>query len=170
MTQSNYELDLTDAAQHEPVQQLTRDTLPRNSRTKGDSFATQSTTNKRCFNLEEYDENDEEEQEARSAHFARRASLRKIMRRAPNRATKEESRSSSVSSIFTNSASSHSTYSTGLSNDVLRDLTTSIKGSINELGQKMMSMAKQTRDLIVRKQADYEVDPNGTYLQEIVSK
>ncbi|CAF0812527.1 unnamed protein product [Didymodactylos carnosus] len=167
-TTTMYMVIARDAAQHEPVQQLTRDTLPRNSRTKGDSFATQSTTNKRCFNLEEYDENDEEEQEARSAHFARRASLRKIMRRAPNRATKEESRSSSVSSIFTNSASSHSTYSTGLSNDVLRDLTTSIKGSINELGQKMMSMAKQTRDLIVRKQADYEVDPNGTYLQEIM--
>ncbi|CAF4495744.1 unnamed protein product, partial [Didymodactylos carnosus] len=33
MTQSNYELDLSDAAQHEPVQQLTRDTLPRNSKT-----------------------------------------------------------------------------------------------------------------------------------------
>ncbi|CAF4450530.1 unnamed protein product [Didymodactylos carnosus] len=136
--------------------------------TTNNKFVTQKTS-KRGFNFDDDDEEDEEETQTGTDHFARSRSVRKtVKRRSPGGAQNEESRSPVTSSASNGSSSAGSNYTTTVPNDVLRDLTSSIKGQISDLGRSMMSLARQTKELMKQKKLDYETDPNGTYLKELL--
>ncbi|CAF1531054.1 unnamed protein product, partial [Didymodactylos carnosus] len=91
---------------------------------------------------------EEEEDENGSVHFARMGTQRKTVRRRSLPPTQDLDESRSSKNSATSAISNNSVYTTPVPNNVLKDLTESIKGQIADLTDKVVSAAKQTRNLV----------------------